>query len=138
MMDKIALKLIMNNEGAAITKLLGLLDDQHEMLLKNDIFGLEGIVEKIQLCNKEIAEAEVERRKLMNGSTMNSVIAYVNEESFENNFRNIKMLLNEINVQKETNELLIRQGLGFSNRMLNILNPNRNTSTYNSYGKMAR
>ena len=138
MMDKIAIKSIMDNECLAIRKLLGLMDDQYEMLLKNDLFALEDIVEKIRICNKEIAEAEVERRKLVNGVNMNSVIAIVNEEGFEKNFRNIKMLLNEIKVQKDTNEMLIRQGLGFSTRMLNILNPNRNTSTYNSYGRIAR
>lgn len=138
MMDTAAIKLVMNSECTAIRKLLGLLDDQYKMLLKNDIFALEAIVEKIQLCNKEIAEVEVERRKLLKGSTMNGVITFVNEESFEKNYRNIKMLLNEIKVQKDTNEMLIRQGLGFSARMLNILNPNRSTSTYNSYGKLAR
>jgi len=59
----------------------------------------------------------------------------LNNEELENNYRSIKKLLEEIQLQRETNELLIRQGLGFTTQMLNVLNPNKGPKTYNAYGK---
>lgn len=133
-----ALNEIIIKEREALKKLLALLEEQHRLILKNDIFGMEAIVEKIQLCNKEIAEQEVERRKLVNGDGMSKIVNSIGDEELDRNFRSIKRLLSEVELQKDTNELLIKQGLGFTTRMLSILNPDRNVKTYNSYGKMRR
>jgi flagellar biosynthesis/type III secretory pathway chaperone len=129
---------IILKESKALKDLLALLEEQHSMILKNDIFGLEAIVEKIQNCNREIAKEEVERRKLVGSDGMSKTIDTLGDEELDRNFRSIKKLLAEVELQKDTNELLIRQGLGFTSRMLNILNPDRNVKTYNSYGKMGR
>jgi flagellar biosynthesis/type III secretory pathway chaperone len=137
-MNSNSLNNIILKEREALAKLLKLLEEQHSRLIKNDIFGLEEIVGVIQGCNKEIAEAEVERRKLVEGKSMRELINSSKDEVLDNNYRSIQKLLNEVIVQKDTNEMLIKQGLGFSTRMLNILNPDRNTKTYNSYGKMGR
>jgi flagellar biosynthesis/type III secretory pathway chaperone len=137
-MNSNSLNNIILKEREALAKLLKLLEEQHSRLIKNDIFGLEEIVGVIQSCNKEIAEAEVERRKLVEGKSMRELINSSKDEVLDNSYRNIQKLLNEVMVQKDTNEMLIKQGLGFSTRMLNILNPDRNTKTYNSYGKMGR
>jgi flagellar biosynthesis/type III secretory pathway chaperone len=137
-MNNNSLNNIIIKEHEALVKLLKLLEEQHNRLIKNDIFGLEEIVGVIQGCNKEIAEAEVERRKLVEGKSMRELINSSKDEVLDNNYRSIQKLLNEVIVQKDTNEMLIKQGLGFSTRMLNILNPDRNTKTYNSYGKMGR
>ena len=137
-MNNNSLNNIIIKEREALVKLLKLLEEQHNRLIKNDIFGLEEIVGVIQGCNKEIAEAEVERRKLVEGKSMRELINSSKDEVLDNNYRSIQKLLNEVIVQKDTNEMLIKQGLGFSTRMLNILNPDRNTKTYNSYGKMGR
>ena len=56
----------------------------------------------------------------------------------ENNYYKIKNLLQEVVLQKDTNELLIKQGLSFTNRILNVLNPVRETKTYNAYGKVKK
>lgn len=125
-------------ESAALENLLKLLDEQHIMLVKNDIFGLEDIVGKIQLSNKEIAEKEMERRRLVGGEAMSKVIDSYGDRELDSNYRKIKRLLSEVQLQKDTNEMLIKQGLGFSTRMLGIINPDRNMKTYNSYGKMGR
>lgn len=137
-MNKDALNLIILKEYDALNKLLGLLDEQHGMLVKNDIFGLEDIVTKIQVCNKEIAEAEVERRSITNGNSMKEIVASFKDDIIDRNYRKLKKLLSEVKLQKDTNEMLIRQGLGFSVKMLNVLNPDRNKKTYNSYGKLGR
>jgi flagellar biosynthesis/type III secretory pathway chaperone len=135
-MNKDLLNGIILREQEALRKLLLLLEKQHELILKNDIFGLESIVENIQECNKEIAQIEVERRAIVKSNSMRELVESFNDDAIDNNFRSIKMLLNELEIQKTTNEMLIKQGLGFSTRMLNIINPNKNTKTYNSYGKV--
>lgn len=129
---------IIIRETEALKKLLSLLEKQYDLLIKNDIFGLEGITQELQLSNKEVAEIEVERRKEAAGTSMSNVVQSFKDECLERNFRNIKKQLSDIQLQKDTNDMLIKQGLSFSTRMLNILNPDRNVKTYNSYGKMKR
>ena len=41
-------------------------------------------------------------------------------------------------MQKDTNELLIRQQMGFNAQILNIINPRREIKTYNSYGNLSK
>lgn len=135
-MDSGTINLIIIKETAALSKLLALLETQHELLIKNDIQKLEEIVEEIEDRNKEIAEAEVERRKVVNGESMKAIINASKDEELDKNYRAIQRLINEIKVQKETNEMLIKLGLGFSTRIIKILNPDKNPKTYNSYGKL--
>lgn len=132
------LKAVIENERVALIKLLSLLDEQHSLVMKNDVFSLEAMVDKIKLCNKEVAEWEVERRKVLNGKPMKEAIYEFEDEALEKSFRDIKKTLEEVVLQKETNDLLIRQQLSYTNKLLNFLNPNRETKTYNSYGKFTR
>lgn len=132
------LKDVMVKEYKALKELLESLDKQHELYLKNDIFQLEAIVKAIERNNRSIAELEVERRKITGANSMNEIVRSFKDEELENNYRNIKKLLQEIKVQKESNELLFRQGLVFTNRVLNIFSPNKNLKTYNSLGRIGR
>ena len=50
---------------------------------------------------------------------------------------NNSQLINETR-QKEFNMEQIKQGLHFTNKILNILNPDRGVKTYNAYGKMKK
>ncbi|AGK97798.1 flagellar protein FlgN [Clostridium pasteurianum] len=132
------LKDVMVKEYRALKELLESLDRQHELYLKNDIFQLEDIVKTIESNNRVIAELEVERRKITGANSMNEIVRAFEDEELENNYRNIKRLLQEIKVQKESNELLFRQGLVFTNRILNIFSPNKNLKTYNSLGRIGK
>ncbi|WP_294379276.1 flagellar export chaperone FlgN [uncultured Clostridium sp.] len=40
--------------------------------------------------------------------------------------------------KKNTNELLLKQQLIFTNKMLNIINPDKEAKTYNSYGNLSK
>jgi hypothetical protein len=132
----IAISSILVKETEELRKLLVLLEEQHELLINNDILKLEEIVDRIQLCNKGVAEGEVERRKLTNNQPMKDIILEINDLELEENYRKIIKLLNEVKVQKETNDMLIKMGLGFSAKMLGILKPaDRNNTTYSSHGK---
>lgn len=127
---------IMKDEILSLEKLLGALDKQHEYIVKNEILKLEKVVEEIEECNREIAKWEMERRNLTKGKTMSSIVEELKDMEIDNNYRKMRALLEELNVQKDANEMLIKQGLGFTTRMLQILNPDRSAKTYSPYGKM--
>jgi flagellar biosynthesis/type III secretory pathway chaperone len=95
-------------------------------------------VSEIDKCNKNIAAWEMKRRELTQGRAMSEIINMINDNELYENYRKIKRLLEEVKVQKDTNELLIKQGLGFTNRVINILSPSRTPKTYNSYGKVSK
>ena len=127
---------IMIKETTSVRVLLLELEEQHRCIIINDIFGLESCVKKIKEANKNIAYMEIERRKLIDTKAMLDIIEEVKNAELEKNYYKIRQLLQEVVLQKDTNELLLRQGLSFTNKILNVLNPARETATYNSYGKV--
>ncbi len=127
---------VMVQETDALRNLLLELEEQHRCIIVNDIFGLESCVNKVKIANKNIAYMEVERRKLTENRPMMEIIDEAKDAELLNNYHKIKQLLHEVVLQKDTNELLLRQGLSFTNRILNVLNPAKETATYNSYGKV--
>lgn len=132
------LDIILENEFQVMTGLLKALEKQHSCLIKSDAVTLENCVYEIEELNRKIAEWEVKRREITNGNSMSEVIKQAKDESLEINYRKLLRLLEEIKLQKDTNELLIKQGLSFTNRILNIINPSRSPKTYNSYGKILK
>lgn len=130
-----SLNKIIQEEYKALKQLLEVLDEQFEYLTKRDVFSLDKVSKKIQQCSIELARWEMERRKIAGGDAMSKIIERTKDKELENNYRNILKLLQEIQLQKDTNDMLIRQGLGFTTQMLNVLNPNKGPKTYNSYGK---
>ena len=128
------LNLIILEETKSLKSLLNLLDEQFEYINKNNVFALEGIVKKIKNQNAHIAKWEMERRKLTGKRAMSEVIASFKDKEIEENYIKIKNLLEEVKLQKDTNEALIRQSLGFATRMLTLLNPDRTPKTYGPKG----
>lgn len=129
---------VLLKERDSLKKLLILLDEQFKLIISNNVFGMEGMVERIQNCNKAIAEFEVERRKLLAGENMREVIQKLDDNNLDNEYREIQKLLQTIILQKDTNETLIKQQLGYTNRILNLISPRREIKTYNSYGNIKR
>lgn len=127
---------ILYKEQNALIELLKLLDRQHKSLIDKDVFALEGIVDEIRMANKVVAESEVERRKLIGNKSMKDLVLKSDNKELDILYRNIKKILHSITVQKDTNELLIKQGLSYTNRLLTIINPRREVKTYNSYGRV--
>lgn len=136
MVDKLIKVLV--KEETELKNLLVLLDEQFKLIMSKDVFGMEEIVERFQTCNKGIAEFEVERRKLVGPRSMREMIKEFNDEELDNLYRGIKKLIEAITLQKDTNETLIKQQLGYTAKMLSIINPTREVKTYNSYGNMRR
>lgn len=138
--DILKIKNNITNQYNALTQLLDTLEEQYECIVKNDVYKMEECVEKIQTKNQLIANLELERRNIFKSqlkeNTMTEIINEIQDEELNGKFKSIKVLINELILQKDTNELLIKQGLGYTNKMLMILNPDRQAKTYNSYGKV--
>lgn len=132
------LTIVIKNEGEALKKLLSLLEKQYKHVMKKEVFELESLVDEIKLVNKEVAQAEVERRKLVGQRSMREIVNTSNDEELDNSYREINRIILAVKQQKETNELLIRQQMSFNNQVLNIINPRREMKTYNSYGNLSR
>ncbi|GAA0121418.1 MAG: flagellar protein FlgN [Clostridium argentinense] len=122
----------------SIKKLLQLLEEQHEYIIANDVFQLEGIIPKLKEANREIAIAESERRQLVGNKSMNVVINESSDKELEEYYHKCIMTLESAKTQKESNEILIKQCLGYTNSMLNMLKPRENNNVYNSYGKIRK
>lgn len=132
------LKDVLALEEERLRELLSLLDKQHKLILNKDIFGMESVAEEIKVKNKEVAEAEVNRRRFLGNTSIKDYITNSNSNDLDNSYRGIQRLLNEMILQKDTNELLIKQQLSFTNKLLNLINPSKDVSTYNSYGNIKR
>lgn len=132
------LKDIMILEKEALDSLLKLLEEQFSLLIKKDIFALDAMVDKIKLCNKDVAEYEVKRRGILGNLSLKEVIENSSDKELKSIFSDITFILNDLKIQKDSNDLLIKQSLSFTNKMLSHINPKRTSPTYNSYGKIKR
>lgn len=133
-----SLKEILIIEGKRLEELLVLLDKQYKLILNKDVFNMEAITEEIQLKNKEVAEAEVQRRKFLGNTSIREYVNNSKDSELDEVYRAMQRLLNELILQKDTNELLIKQQLAFTNKLLNIMNPKKDAATYNAYGNIKR
>lgn len=129
---------VIREQRSALDELLEKLDEQYKLIMKKDIFGLEGIVEEIQLCNKKIAELEVARRKITGNNSIRVIVEESGSDELDKEYREIQKTLHMMSIQKETNDILIKQGLSYTNRMLALINPKRENGVYNSYGQVKR
>lgn len=131
-----SLKEIVRKEKEALTSLLLLLEKQHKFIINKEVFELDAIVDEIKLANKSVAMQEVARRKLLNGKSLKEVVYESDDKELDRDYRDVKMILSNISLQNETNELLIKQQLSYTNRLLSIINPQRNVKTYNACGRL--
>lgn len=136
MIEQLIELMIAQNEE--LKKLLELLETQYNMIMNKDVFGLEGLVDKMNDTSKAIAQEEVKRRNLIKENSIKQIVNESNNEELKQVFNSIQDTLKRINLQKETNEMLLKQEVVFNNRMLALINPNREIKTYNSYGNLKR
>ena len=132
------LKKLLKDQQTHLKNLLVLLEVQCKMIMAKDVFGLECIVEKVENESKYIANIEVSRRKLIGNESLVKFIHESNDSELKNLYNKLLSTLQETIQKKDTNELLIKQQLTFTNKMLNIMNPDRQVKTYNSYGSLSK
>lgn len=131
------IKLMLDQEKH-LKKLSELLDIQYDMIMKKDLFGLEGLIDKLNECSKIIAKEELERRKLLGENSISETVNKSNNTELKQSYKNIRDTLKSVLSKKETNEMLLKQKILFNTKMLNIMSPNRSIKTYNSYGNLSR
>jgi len=129
---------LMQSQEEDLKKLLELLKTQYNMIMSKDVFGLEGLVDKINECGKRIAEEEVKRRKLIGTESMSNIVNKSNNKELRDLYSKIQTTLNNVISKKETNDILLKQQIIFNNKILAFINPSREIKTYNSYGNLAR
>lgn len=126
---------IMSAEYDVLKKLYTSLVDQNRYLIKREAFSLDKIVKVIESNSKSVAKCEIERRKITGNRSMREVIRESEDENLEKSYEEIVDILEKIQFQKDTNEALIKQWLGFTTQMLRAINPGRRPVTYNALGR---
>lgn len=129
---------LMRKQEKHLNQLYELLDIQKDFIINKDVFGLEGIVDKINECSKKIAREEVARRNLLNNGSLKEVVFNSNNDELKIIYIKISDTVRDVVNKKDTNELLLKQQLIFTNKMLNIMNPDKEIKTYNSYGSLKK
>lgn len=129
---------LMKSQEKYLKQLLELLIIQKELIMKKDAFALEGLVDKLNECSKKIAREEVARRNLLNDESLKEFIYNSNNVELSNTHSEIVNIINKVILQKDTNEMLLKQQIGLNAKVLNMMNPNREMRTYNSYGNLSK
>ena len=129
---------LIKEQDSKLNDLLQLLKKQRSMIRKKDAIGLECLVDEINDCSKKIAEVELQRRNLMGKINLTEYIKKQENEILEEAYNEIKNTLDKVKIQKESNEMILKQEMSFNAKILAILNPDRNIKTYNSYGGLRR
>lgn len=66
---------------------------------------------------------------------MKEFIANGKDKELKSIYKEVVNLLEEIKLQKDSNDMLIKQAISLTTNMLNILNPDRTPKTYGPYGR---
>lgn len=133
-----ALKLVIFEQKEVLQELLNLLDKQYDFILSKEVINLDKIASEMDEISKKLATIELKRRNLSEGADLKKLIEDSQDNHIKDAYENIKIALINIQLQKETNETLIKQNLFFTHKMLNMIKIPNSTGTYNSYGKIGK
>ena len=133
------LKAVLKEEINIVNNLLDLLEEQHSYLVNQEVFNLDSIISKIEVVGKALAKEETKRRTLLNDKTMSSLLLEFGEDTeLEELYNGLLTLLENVKTQKDSNDLIIKQTLSYTNSMLNMLKPRKENNTYNGNGKFRK
>lgn len=129
---------LMEEEYKALMELLLLLKEQYMIILSGESIPLDMITEKINNTNKLIAEKELLRREFQNENQLSIHGVLKENTEIDKQYKDIKALIYKLQDQKEANEQTLKQRLNFTNKILALINPNRNVATYDARGNFRR
>ena len=132
------LYILFDNEIEALNGLLTVLQKQYDALVKKDVYEMEACVSEVKDSCRNVAAAEMERRKITGNEELKKFIMKSNDEKLDDKYREIMRIVNLVKAQKETNDMLTKQGLIFTGKILTILNPDRSAKTYGKGGKIIK
>ena len=78
------------------------------------------------------------RRNLLNNGSLKEFVFNSNNDELKTTYIKISDTVREVVNKKDTNEHLLKQQLIFTNKMLNIMKPDKEIKTYNSYGSLKK
>lgn len=133
------LKVIIYEQRKLFKELLNSLDEQYDLMLGKDATLLDKVVKKLENTSRDIAKLEIQRRNIVGSDfSMSSLIEKTNDENIKEAYEEIKQTIKMIEIQKESNQILLKQKLFFNKKMLNTLKPNQGIGTYNYCGQVGK
>lgn len=133
------LKVIIYEQRKLFKELLNLLDEQYDLILGKDPTVLDKIARKLENVSRDIAKLEIQRRNIVGSDfSMGTLIEENDDKNIKEAYEEIKSTIKMIEVQKESNHVILKQKLFFTKKMLNVIKPSQGTGTYNYCGQVGK
>ena len=133
------LKVIIYEQRKMFKELLNLLDEQYDLILGKDPTLLDKIARKLENVSRDIAKLEIQRRNIVGSDfSMGTLIEKNDDKNIKEAYEEIKSTIKMIEVQKESNHVILKQKLFFTKKMLNVIKPSQGTGTYNYCGQVVK
>ncbi|MDU3335672.1 flagellar protein FlgN [Paraclostridium bifermentans] len=133
------LKVIIYEQRKLFKELLNLLDEQYDLILGKDPTLLDKIARKLENISRDIAKLEIQRRNIVGSDfSMGTLIEENDDKNIKEAYEEIKSTIKMIEVQKESNHVILKQKLFFTKKMLNVIKPSQGTGTYNYCGQVGK
>lgn len=133
------LKVIIYEQRKMFKELLNLLDEQYDLILGKDPTLLDKIARKLENVSRDIAKLEIQRRNIVGSDfSMGTLIEANDDKNIKETYEEIKQTIKMIEVQKESNHVILKQKLFFTKKMLNVIKPSQGTGTYNYCGQVGK
>ena len=133
------LKVIIYEQRKLFKELLSLLDEQYDLILGKDAKLLDKVAKKLESISSDIAKLEIQRRNLIGSDfSMQTLIEKTDDENIKEAYEEIVNTIKMIQIQKESNDMLLKQKLFFTKKMLNMIKPSQGIGTYNNYGQVGK
>ncbi|WP_278682953.1 flagellar protein FlgN [Paraclostridium bifermentans] len=133
------LKVIIYEQRKLFKELLNLLDEQYDLILGKDATLLDKVARKLENISRDIAKLEIQRRNLVGSDfSMGTLIEASDDKNIKEAYEEIKQTIKMIEVQKESNHVILKQKLFFTKKMLNVIKPSQGTGTYNYCGQVGK
>lgn len=133
------LKIIIYEQRKLFKELLNLLDEQYDLILGKDAKLLEKVTKKLENVSRDIAKLEIQRRNIVGSNfSMGSLIEESDDKNIKETYEEIKQTIKMIEIQKESNDTILKQKLFFNKKILNVLKPSQGIGTYNYSGQVGK
>lgn len=134
------LKEIMKSELTLLETLLNLLDNQYNLLVspKKDIVEISNVAEQIDMHLRDIVSFELEKKNILGDSSLSKIVENENDEEMSEIYTKTLQVLDVISMQKNTNDMFIKQQLFFTKSMIRAITPKKNAEMYDSFGKIRK
>lgn len=133
------LKVVIYEQRKLFKELLNLLDEQYDLILGKDATLLDKIARKLENVSRDIAKLEIQRRNIVgSNSSMRSLVEKSDDKNIKEAYEEIRQTIKMIELQKESNQTLLKQRLFFNKKMLNVLKPSQGIGTYNYSGQVRK